>query len=108
MCPSLFHLHFNTPNVSEAATRLCEARLTLQRRFGSVRGEGTPLTPEEDTPDDFRLKLQVHQHGAVNITLAPGQRPHFDHLGLAVSNLEDTIDRVKDHGWSVRPNDAHS
>ncbi|MFC6964584.1 hypothetical protein ACFQJ8_23780 [Halocatena marina] len=42
MCPSLFHLHFNTPNVSEAATRLCEARLTLQRRFGSVRGEGTP------------------------------------------------------------------
>ena len=106
--PSLFHLHFNTPNISGAATRFGEAGLPLQRRFGSIRGEGTSLTPEEDTPDDFRLKLQVHQHGAVNITLAPGQRPHFDHLGLAVSDLEDTIDRVKDHGWSVRSNERRT
>ena len=108
MHPSLFPLHFNTPNISEAATRLSEAGLPLQRRFGSVRGEGTSLTPEEHTPDDFRLKLQVHQYGAVNITLAPGQHPHFDHLGLAVSNLEDTIDCVKGHGWSVRSNERRT
>ena len=108
MHPSLFHLHFNTPNISEAATRLSEAGLPLQRRFGSVRGEGTSLTPEEHTPDDFRLKLQVHQYGAVNITLAPGQRPHFDHLGLAVSALKDTMDRVKGHGWSVRSNERRT
>ena len=108
MHPSLFPLHFNTSNVIEAAIRLSEAGIPLQRRFGSVRGEGTSLTSEEDTPTDFRLKLQVHQHGAVNITLSPGQRPHFDHLGLAVSDLEDTMDRVKDHGWSIRSNERRT
>ena len=108
MHPLLFHLHFNTPNVSEAADRLSEAGVPLQRRFGSVRGEGTSLTPEEEPPDDFRLKLQVHEYGAVNITLAPGQRPHFDHLGLAVSDLEGTMDRVKEHGWSVRSNERRT
>lgn len=38
MTPTLFHLHFNTPDVAGAADRLGRAGVPLQRRFGSLRG----------------------------------------------------------------------
>lgn len=106
--PSLFHLHFNTPDVAGAADRLDRAGVPLERRFGSVRGEGASLGPDEAAPEGFRLKLQVHQRGAVNVTLAPGRRPRFDHLGLSVENAEDVIDRAESRGWSVRSNDRRT
>lgn len=106
--PSLFHLHFNTPDVTGAADRLDRAGVPLQRRFGSVRGDGVSLTPDEDASEDFRLKLQVHQRGTVNITLAPGQHPHFDHLGLSVESTEDILNRAESQGWSIRSNERRT
>lgn len=106
--PTLFHLHFNTPNVAGAADRLAGAGVQLQRRFGSVRGDSTALEPSDRKPDGFRLKLQVHQYGAVNITLAPGQQPRFDHFGLQVAKIEDTLDRAESRGWSVRSNERRT
>lgn len=105
---TLFHLHFNTPNVSEAADRLARAGVRLQRRFGSVRGDGIALDPGDRTPDEFRLKLQVHQYGAVNITLAPGRQPRFDHFGLRVAKTEDIRNHAESHGWSVRSNERRT
>ncbi|MFC7165522.1 hypothetical protein [Halospeciosus flavus] len=36
------------------------------------------------------------------MTLAPGRRPHFDHLGLLVSDRDAVLARARDRGWSVR------
>lgn len=106
--PTLFHLHFNTPDIVGAADRLARAGVRLQRRFGSVRGDSIALAPDDRTPDNFRLKLQVHQYGAVNITLAPGQQPRFDHVGLHVADIEDICSRAESHGWSVRSNERRT
>lgn len=106
--PTLFHLHFNTPDVPGAADRLERVGVGLDRRFGSVRGEGVSLQPGEDPPDAFRFKLQVHQRGAVNVTLAPGRRPHFDHVGLIVDDFEAVLDRAAARGWSVRRNERRT
>lgn len=100
--PLLFHLHFNTPAVDAAADRLDRLGLPLRRRFGSVRGEGLSLAPGDPTSEDFRFKLQVHQAGAVNLTLAPGRRPRFDHLGFVVEDFEAALDRAEHRGWAVR------
>ncbi len=106
--PTLFHLHFNTPAVTVAAERLAGAGLQLQRRFGSVRGDSIALGPDEGTPDDFRLKLQTHQYGVVNVTLAPGRQPHFDHFGLQVTGVEEVRAKAESRGWSVRSNDRRT
>ncbi|RRJ32331.1 VOC family protein [Halocatena pleomorpha] len=106
--PTLFHLHFNTPDVTVAAERLADAGLQLQRRFGSVRGDSIALGPDDRTPDDFRLKLQTHQYGAVNITLAPGQQPRFDHFGLQVADIDEVCANAESRGWSVRSNDRRT
>ncbi|MFC7212516.1 VOC family protein [Saliphagus sp. GCM10025334] len=105
---TLFHLHFNTPSVDEAAARLERAGLPLDQRFGSVCGEGVSLEPDDETPDGFRFKLQVHQRGGANVTLAPGRRPHFDHLGLIVDDFEGALDRAESRGWSVRRNERRT
>lgn len=99
---TLFHLHFNTPDVRGAAGRLTAAGVPLQRRFGSLRGEGVSLAPADPEPPAFRFKLQVHRRGAVDVTLAPGRRPHFDHFGLLVPDREAVLARARDRGWSVR------
>lgn len=99
---TLFHLHFNTPDVEGAAERLAQEGVSLRRRFGSTRGEGVSLGPGEEIPEEFRFKLQVHQRGYVNITLAPGQRQRFDHLGLIVEDFESVLERAESLGWSVR------
>lgn len=104
----LFHLHFNTPDLAGAANQLENEGIQLQRRFGSVRGDGVALGPDDTEPDGFRLKLQVHQYGAVNITLAPGKRPNFDHIGLRVESIEDISDRAAARDWSVRSNDRRT
>lgn len=106
--PVLFHLHFNTPNVDRAANRLVQTGVPLQRRFGSVRGDSISLNPKERTPDEFRLKLQVHQYGAVNITLAPGQRPRFDHIGLCIERTEKALKSAASYDWSVRSNERRT
>ncbi|MFC7230824.1 VOC family protein [Saliphagus sp. GCM10025308] len=105
---TLFHLHFNTPSVGEAESRLERAGLPLNQRFGSVRGEGVSLGPTDEIPEGFRFKLQVHQRGGVNVTLAPGRRPHFDHLGLIVPDFEAALERAESRGWSVRRNERRT
>ena len=104
----LFHLHFNTPNVDTAAERLDSIGVPLRRQFGSVRGEGAALEPGESAPDGFRFKLQVHQRGAVNVTVAPGQRPRFDHFGLVVDDISTVFERSRAREWSVRENPRRS
>ncbi|WP_312907657.1 hypothetical protein [Natronosalvus caseinilyticus] len=105
---TLFHLHFNTPSVDEAANHLERAGLPLDQRFGSVRGESVSLEPTDETPEGFRFKLQIHQRGGANVTLAPGRRPHFEHLGLIVPDFEAALERAESRGWSVRRNERRT
>ncbi len=95
---TLFHLHFNSPVLETATARLNEYGVPLQQRFGTVRGAGVSVAPETQSPDEFRLKLQVHRIGAVNISLAPGQQPQFDHIGLFVADIDDVITRARSRG----------
>ena len=100
-----FHLHFNTPNVSAAERRLESTGLPLRRRFGRVDGEFAALEPDDAVPEAFGLRLQTHQRGYVNLTVAPGRRAHFDHLGLCTSEFDAVVGRVEeaeDAGWSIR------
>ncbi|WP_330633413.1 hypothetical protein [Halocatena halophila] len=105
---TLFHLHFNTPALETATARLNEYGVPLQQRFGTVRGERVSVGPETQPPDEFRLKLQVHRIGAVNISLAPGQQPHFDHLGVFVADIDDVLTRARSREWSVRSNERRT
>lgn len=105
---TVFHLHLNTPHVEEAAERLARMGVGLKRRFGSVRGEGRSLAPGAEAPEGFRFKLQVHQRGRINVTLAPGRRPHFDHLGLVVEEAQTVLGRAESLGWSVRRNERRT
>ncbi|WP_227373765.1 hypothetical protein [Haladaptatus halobius] len=100
----LFHLHFNTPDVSGAERRLAGRRLPLYRRFGQIDGEFLALDASDSDPDDFRL--QNAQRGYVNVTIAPGRRPHFDHLGLCTTAFDALCDRAAERGWSVRSRDG--
>ncbi len=100
--PTLFHLHFNTPNVEQAGDTLGRLGLELQRRFGTVSGDGVALAPAESTPEGFRFRLQTHQVGAVSVTLAPGRRPRFDHLGLISDGVEAVLERAAARDGPVR------
>ncbi|MFH5798951.1 hypothetical protein [Haladaptatus sp. CMAA 1911] len=102
----LFHLHFNTPDVSHAETELAANGLPPYRRFGRGDGEFHALDASDPVPDGFRLRLQNAQRGYVNVTIAPGRRPHFDHLGLCTSDFEAICNRADDAGWSVRDRDG--
>lgn len=101
-----FHLHFNTPNVSAAERRLESTGLPLRRRFGRIDGEFAALDPSDEVPDDFQLRLQTHQRGYVNLTVAPGRRPHFDHLGLCTDEFDAIVERVNGVGWSIRDSEG--
>lgn len=102
----LFHLHFNTPDVSHAENELEAVGLPPYRRFGRVDGEFHALDAADSIPDAFRLRLQNAQRGYVNVTIAPGRRPHFDHLGLCTSEFDAMCDRAEATGWSVRDRDG--
>ncbi|WP_266077623.1 hypothetical protein [Haladaptatus caseinilyticus] len=102
----LFHLHFNTPDVRGAERRLANCGLPLNNRFGYVDGEFHALDADDRVPENFRLRLQDAERGYANITLAPGQRPHFDHLGLCTSAFDVICNRAEDAGWSVRDRDG--
>lgn len=98
----LFHLHFNAPDVDALESWFESVGVPLRRRFGVVRGESVALAPGEDAPDDWRFRLQSHRVGAVDVTLAPGQRRRFDHLGVVTSAFDDVLARAEAKGWSVR------
>ena len=98
----LFHLHFNTPDVPALESWFESVGVPLRRRFGVVRGESVALAPDEDAPDDWRVRLQSHRVGGVDVTLAPGQRHRFDHLGLVTPGFDDVVARAEERGWSVR------
>ena len=102
----LFHLHFNTPDVDALESWFESVGVPLRQRFGVVRGEGVALAPGEDAPDDWRFRLQSHRVGAVDVTLAPGQRHRFDHLGVVSSRFDDVLARAEEQGWSVRDPDG--
>lgn len=103
-----FHLHFNTPGVAAAECRLSELGLPLYRRFGRVDGEFVALEAADAVPDDFALRLQNHQLGYVNVTVAPGRTPRFDHLGICTGEFDAVVGRVADagDGWSIRDPDG--
>lgn len=103
----LFHLHYNVPDVPLAERALAELGVPLRRRFGRVRGEQVALDPGESEPEDFRLRLQTHQRGYANFTLAPGRDLRFDHLGFCTSEFEAVVGRAKRRGWSVRNAEGH-
>lgn len=98
----LFHLHYNVPDVTRAERALANHGIPLRQRFGQVRGEAVALDPGESEPEGFRLRLQTHQRGYANVTLAPGRKLRFDHLGLCTAEFDATLDRAKERGWSVR------
>ncbi len=102
----LFHLHLNTPDVSRAETELDANGLSAYRRFGQVDGEFHVLDSADPIPDGFRLRLQNAQRGYVNVTIAPGRKPHFDHLGLCTAEFDAICDRAEEAGWSVRDRDG--
>ncbi|SIR17951.1 hypothetical protein SAMN05421858_1712 [Haladaptatus litoreus] len=102
----LFHLHFNTQDVSGAERRLAEFGLPLNHRFGHVDGESHALDADDSIPEDFRLRLQDAERGYANVTLAPGRESHFDHLGLCTSEFDAICDRAENAGWSVRDRDG--
>lgn len=98
----LFHLHFNVPAVPAAERALSSVGLPLHRRFGRVDGEQVVLEAADPVPDGFRLRLQNAQCGAANVTLAPGSRLRFDHLGIVVPDVDAVVDRAATEGWSAR------
>lgn len=98
----LFHLHFNTPAVASAQRALADRGIPLRQRFGQVAGESVALAPDENAPEDFQLRLQSHRQDYVDVTLAPGQRPHFDHLGICTSEFGALTERAERNDWSVR------
>lgn len=98
----LFHLHFNTPDVPAAESALVERGFPLQRRFGRLDGDSASFGPNEPVPDGFRLRLETLQRGYVNVTLAPGRAPRFDHLGLCTAAFDAVLERAREAGWSVR------
>ncbi|WP_158056647.1 hypothetical protein [Halorussus halophilus] len=102
----LFHLHFNTPAVASARRALADHGVPLRQKFGHVSGESVVLAPDDEAPEDFRLRLQSHRRGYVDVTLAPGTRPHFDHLGVCTSEFDRVVARAEDVGWSVRDTDG--
>lgn len=102
----LFHLHYNAPDVAHAERALADRGVPLQRRFGRVRGEAVALDPGETEPEDFRLRLQTHQRGYANLTLAPGRALRFDHLGLCTREFDAIVGRAGERGWSVRDPDG--
>ncbi|MFD1512111.1 hypothetical protein [Halomarina rubra] len=102
----LFHLHVNTPDVAALESWLDSLGVPLRQRFGILDGESVALAPGEDAPDGWRLRLQSHRVGAVDVTLAPGQRRRFDHLGVVTNAFDDVVVRVEATGWSVRDPDG--
>ena len=102
----LFHLHYNVPSPSAAGRALADEGLPLRRRFGRVRDESVALAPGDPEPEDFRFRLQTHQRGYVNLTLAPGRRPRFDHLGLCTRAFDEVLARAERAGWPVRDPDG--
>lgn len=103
----LFHLHYNTPDVDGLEAALADVGLPLHRRFGWDEGEFTSLGPDERRPAAWRLRLETLQRGAVNLTLAPGRRFRFDHLGVVTSDFDHVVDRVSaSDDWSIRDPDG--
>lgn len=102
----LFHLHYNVPNVRGAERRLADFGLPLHQRFGQVRGESVAFDPDGRIPDGFRLRLQTHQRGYANVTLAPGRELRFDHLELRTAEFDSVVGRAESRGWSVRDPDG--
>ncbi|MFC4549605.1 MULTISPECIES: VOC family protein [Halorussus] len=102
----LFHLHYNVPDPSAAGRALADEGIPLRRRFGRVRDESVALAPGDPEPEGFRFRLRTHQRGYVNITLAPGRRPRFDHLGLCTRAFDEVLARAERAGWPVRDPDG--
>lgn len=104
----LFHLHFHVPDVAVAAAAIDRIGLPPNARYGAVDGESVRLDPGDPDPDGFRFRLQDHQVGHVNITLTSGPRVRFDHLGVVTDAFDAVLDRARDAGWRVRPNERRT
>lgn len=108
MEPWVFHLHYQTPHVSYAASVLAAHGITPTAQFGTVSGESVSLFPNETPPEDFTLRLQTNRGGTADVTLAPGPRLAFDHFGVVVEDVSEVVERAAEHGWNVVENERRT
>lgn len=101
----LFHLHYQVPNVAHAEAVLEASGLAPHRRYGHVGGESRSLRADDPAPEGFRLRLQDVQRGIANVTIAPGPRLEFDHLGVLTADFDGTLARARERGWYVNEGD---
>ena len=106
--PSLFHLHFQVPDVGYAQSVLTNCGLPLHRRYGRVDDRPRSFGPDEAPPSRFQLRLQDAQRGTANVTIAPGPRLRFDHIGVLTASFDDVLSRARDEGWYVDDGDRRT
>ncbi|WP_416839232.1 hypothetical protein [Haloferax sp. DFSO52] len=106
--PSVFHLHYHVPDVEYAASVLSSHGIEPNRRFGSVDGESVSLSADETPPESFTLRLQTNRGGVADVTLTPGPRLEFDHVGVVVEDVSAAVDRATERAWSVTENERRT
>ncbi|WP_410765152.1 VOC family protein [Haloferax sp. DFSO60] len=108
MVPSVFHLHYQTPDIEHATATLADHGITPNAKFGSADGESVSLSPDETPPDEFKLRLQTNRGGSADVTLAPGPRVKFDHFGVVVEDVAAVVERAEAHEWPVVQNERRT
>ncbi|MFC7204082.1 hypothetical protein ACFQJC_11190 [Haloferax namakaokahaiae] len=108
MRPSVFHLHYQTPDVAHASAVLAEHGITPSAQFGALAGDSVSLTPGETPPEGFKLRLQTNRGGAADVTLAPGPDVKFDHFGVVVEDVAAVVERAEERDWAVVENERRT
>lgn len=91
----LFHLHYHVPDPERTTRQLAGMGLPRHRRIGRVDGESVALSPDDEVPDDFHLRLQSVQRGYVNVTVATGNTVDFDHFGIVTGVVDPIVERAE-------------
>lgn len=101
----LFHVHYQVPDLRHAEAVLEAGGLAPHRRYGHIGGTSRSLRADEPTPEGFRLRLQDAQCGSANVTIAPGPRLEFDHVGVVTTEFDAILARARDREWYVNEDD---
>ncbi|RDZ65205.1 hypothetical protein C5B90_02210 [Haloferax sp. Atlit-12N] len=106
--PTVFHLHYHVPDIDHATSVLSSHGIAPVARFGTAAGESVALAADDDAPDDFRLRLQTNRSGMADVTLTPGPRLSFDHLGVVVADVSAVVERATARDWPVTENERRT